>query len=649
MSGRPLPALAVLAVALGFAFAHQVAPAAAEEATWRLEQPAPPPPPPGQSPAPTAVALGRIGDVEFWEPPGAPPQANRGLLITSGNGDAVPPGVWAYNGAGWHEIASACGATKGRIAWSGPDEFWTVSDGRPGQAARNSEQPPLQDNTLCHFAGGRIAASYAHLAFEADSYRAMEGAACLPPQPPSTSSEDCWFGGAPLSAPQIGAFHLHWNGRSLEEMPYPNEGHAVSDMRQIETAILESVSLAPSDLSSVEETTARTPILHVAEPGLSFTPLQSELPLYGSPAEPVEALEYLHLGSTEGILWGAAGRNAGANLQPGEEAGQVTVLRRIAGVWMQLFGPQNPLPAILSSEAEEKRLLGGPARDAVVRAIAPEPGTEDAWLALGPQLGGNGSERETDSDGSPVLVHISAEGQILGVQVLPTAQERELPSNAGGVVERLVCPAREDCWMATYNGWLYHLAPSDERTLPTSELPGFPEGHVISERPHDEGIPQEVLDAPPPDTSGLQEEAPDYGGTFAESRVPTVESTIQTALLSDVRSRLVHGTMLELRFHLAVKARVRLLAKRHKKVVASTPMHTFAAGNRKLLLRLNRSRWPTKLDLQTHALAPLPATTVKESVGGPEHGGSGSNTVATGFTVLPQVPTFAGLGTGTLP
>ena len=52
-------------------------------------------------------------------------------------------------------------------------------------------------------------------------------------------------------------------------------------------------------------------------------------------------------------------------------------------------------------------------------------------------------------------------------------------------------------------------------------------------------------------------------------------------------------------------------------------MRTLAAGNRKLLLRLNRSEWPTKLSLQTHALAPLPTTTVKEAVGGPEHGGGG--------------------------
>lgn len=161
--------------------------AARAAASWRLEQPAPPPPPPGVQPAPGVVALGTIGDIEFWEPPGSPPQASRGLLITNGNGDAVGPGVWAYDGAGWHEIATVCGATNGRIAWGGPADFWTVSDGRTGQVEINGKRPPLEDNSLCHFSDGSVVASYAHLAFETDSYEAMSGAACLPPQPPAVS------------------------------------------------------------------------------------------------------------------------------------------------------------------------------------------------------------------------------------------------------------------------------------------------------------------------------------------------------------------------------------------------------------------------------------------------------------------------------
>jgi hypothetical protein len=91
------------------------------------------------------------------------------------------------------------------------------------------------------------------------------------------------------------------------------------------------------------------------------------------------------------------------------------------------------------------------------------------------------------------------------------------------------------------------------------------------------------------------------------------ETRIPVALLTHMRARLVRGTTLELSFHLAVKARLRLIAKRRARVVASTPKLTFKAGNRKLLLSLDRRRWPTKLDLQSHALAPLPTVSTRSS------------------------------------
>jgi hypothetical protein len=75
--------------------------------------------------------------------------------------------------------------------------------------------------------------------------------------------------------------------------------------------------------------------------------------------------------------------------------------------------------------------------------------------------------------------------------------------------------------------------------------------------------------------------------------------------------------------------------------VASTPTRTLSAGARRLLLRLNPRAWPTKLSLQTYPLAPLPVLPAQEPAGGPEHASNGTNSVATGLTVLPHVPTFA--------
>jgi hypothetical protein len=135
---------------------------------------------------------------------------------------------------------------------------------------------------------------------------------------------------------------------------------------------------------------------------------------------------------------------------------------------------------------------------------------------------------------------------------------------------------------------------------------------LITFRPEDEGLPQVPADAPPPDDSGLEEVTPVQQGLVTPV-LANPFATVAVPLLSDIRTRLVHRTTLELSFDLSVKAQVRLIAKRHKSVVASTSMHTFTAGSHSLLLSLNVHRWPTKLNLETHALAPLKTKSTRET------------------------------------
>jgi hypothetical protein len=583
--------------------------AAAEEgATWSLEQPTP-------AGSTWPISLGSIGDIEFLEG-----KANRGLLITSGNPPTIEPGVWAYNGVEWHELSNKCGAEReGRIAWAGPEEFWTVSDGRPGQSNESPgtefERPPeLKDNTLCHFAGGQIVGSYAHPSFQADSYQIMRGAACLAPS-------DCWFAGNPLPEPQIGAFHLHWNGSALEAAPYPGEGHAIEDMRALAGRLYESVRVSPEDRVAVNS--ARAPVIHLINP-IGVTPTfeaEEELPIYER-NELARALDFLHLSAADGALWAAGG--------PKEEPGQVTVAIREGGSWRQLIGPEHPLGPILPAgqAAEERQLLGGEARNATVAAIAAEPGTSSAWVAL------VSPTRKTSEPERAVLVHISSEGHVLEEQTLPSAVERERGIGPKGAAAKLLCPQASDCWLATTQGWLFHLAPPGERTLPKDEDPNFK--GLITYRPPDQGLPQVAPDAPPPDTSGLVEEAPSLG-SIPESKGPA-ESMVTLPLLTHLHSRIIKGNTLELRFHLAVKARLRLIAKRRRQVVAATPTVTFQAGNRRLRLRLDPRRWPTSLKLQEHPLAPLPTAS---SVTGE---GANINTVSTGLSVLPRTLLQSALG-----
>ena len=610
MSGRcALCSLAVLVATMACGLASGSA--SAHPLEWRLEQPSPPTRVTGEAPA-APIGLGRVGDIEFWAP-------NRGLLITDGNPPTIPAGLWAYNGEGWHELATVCGATDGRIAWAGPDEFWTVSDGRPGQAAnpQNGEPAPLQDNTLCHFSNGQVVGSYASLAFRPTSYQPMHAAACL-------GASDCWFGGDPLSEPQLGAFHLHWNGSSVSPEPGP-QGHAVEDMRTFEGHIYESVALRPSDRLSEAESAEHPSILH--EISLSGSPFVSLLPrtlasgaivpAYGEEEFP-EALDALHLSPDEEALWGAAGPVAEPPV--GSKAAAVTVIRyahnpetgELGGT--ELIGPE--------TTPSSAQLFG---KD-VVDGVGANPGTGSAWLALDSR-----DDSEHPSPGSDALVaRVSSEGTIS--EELPSKHEAAEGVGPKGAAAKVTCPAVNDCWMVTTQGWLFHLSEGEQ--LPLDTDPAF--AGLVTFRPEDEGVPQVPPDAPPVDDSGLLGEIPFAFGSLPEEKKTTAESKVAVPLLSRIHSRLVHGTTLELSFHLAVRARVRLIAKRHGRVVAATASKTFAAGNRHLMLHLDRQRWPTALELEQHALAPLPTVAVHQE------GPLASNTVSTSLRVLPSGSALGG-------
>jgi hypothetical protein len=562
---------------------------------WRLEQPAPPPPlSPGVPPSTTPIGLGKVGDVEFEQP-------NRGLLITPGNGSTVSPGLWAYNGQRWHELSIVCGATAGKIAWSGAEEFWTISDGRPGQAPNpvNDQPAPIEDRTLCHFAHGAVVTSYGSPAFQESSYQPMHAAGCF-------SATDCWFGGDQLPENEDGnAFQLHWNGITLTAEPTP-QGHSVEDMRLFGNRLYESVQLLSSDVDSEPEIPFPYALHAIRPTGVAPFELVSGLPLYSEEEFP-QALGSLHLGADREALWAAAGPVP----EPvGPVVAPLTVVRLSGGAWTQVIGPQAP------SEA------AAPVDEDVVNSVAPEPGTHGAWLALDTKT----DAQQPSPELSALVAYVGPEGAV-ETRTLPSPAEVAAGIGPKGAAQNITCPAVNDCWMTTTQGWLFHLAPAGERQLALDSSSAF--AGLITYRPEDEGMPQQTADAPPPDDSG---ELPPSASKPSLIVIPEVpETKVHEALLSNLHSRLVHGTTLELKFHLTVKARVKLVARRKTAVVASTPMRTFAQGNRKLLLALNRRKWPTKLDLQTHALAPLPLVSTRLP---------GNDTVGTGVAQLPRVPAF---------
>jgi hypothetical protein len=616
---QPRWTLALLATAALLALAPIARAGAAEtsseaKASWSFTPASAPPPPAGVAPPAYPVPLGQVGDIEFWAP-------NRGLLITGGTGSScaatagatVPCGLYAYNGQVWHQLSTACGGANGRIAWAGPDEFWTISDQRPGQVVLTGAE--LEKISICHFQNGQVVGSYAMPLNQPDSYLPMNAAACLSPS-------NCWFGGELGQPPNFGAFHLHWDGHNVTVV-YSPQDHAVAAMALASQGdLLESVALGPEDVYG-SESTSNPYLLHQIDPpgssvdfhnlflpdsacaGLEFCP---PLPNYGTDAssrvvEP-DTLGPLSLGSdfspsgsnpAPPQLWAVAGPNGREPSSSSAGAAHTIALRYFEGAWSQVVGapggdePFNP--------------------EEIPQGVAAEPGAPAAWVTI------------HSTDGEAHVARLTAAGKLSERDVLGEAQKVGRRGNAGPIA----CPAANDCWLASDQGWLFHLA-SEGAALPQDTDPNF--AGVITFRPSDGGVPQLPADEPPPDNS-LANQAPPP----PPPPPPVVEPPRLTrkALVTDLRSHVVHRYTLELSFRLTVKAHVQLLASHGKRRVAQTRRETLGAGKHVLRLLLNPHRWPNKLDLKAVPLEALP--TVPSSGGGgggqPNGGPSNENNLST--------------------
>ena len=461
--------------------------------------------------------LGEIGDIEFWAP-------NRGVLITAGIEGVAPAGVYAYDGTGWHLYSTVCGGEEGRIAWAGPDDFWTVSRYASPQPGKTPTQE--QARTLCHFQNGEVVASYAKPIGAAAAYEKMNAAACAGPA-------DCWFAGEalPSMAPNLGAFHLHWDGGGLTELPSLVEPEptvedgpgTVTGLAYLGGALFESVDKAP----------------FIRQVGAA------PAPFFSAVAIPEEASGPFLLAGDPGQLWAVA-RN-------GE-----SVLRDIGAGFERV-----PLDRSI-----------GP-----VGVAASEPNGAAVWAA------------GTVAGESVGVVQVGAGGEVSTAIPLPGPTEA---ISAKGPPSAISCPAAGQCWLATQEGWLFHLGGA----LPQDTDPAM--HALITFRPQDESTRVFVPPGVPVDNSGETESARSTGKEVLE---PFPEERVRSSLVYDVHQKILGKRVLELSFKLRAPAHVQLRAKFHGKVVAKTPRLTLDKGPHKLHLKLDPKRWPTGLDFQVHPIA----------------------------------------------
>jgi hypothetical protein len=575
------PSAWALAAALALLLTGAPAARAGEDqgASWQFAPAQAPPPPTGAEPSQFPTALGRVGDIAFWSP-------NRGLLITAGN-SFVPAGLYAYDGESWHQLSSVCGATDGRIAWAGPDEFWTISDQRAGQLGVASDA--LWDVSLCHFENGQVVGSYALPVGQPDSYRPMDAAACDGP-------DDCWFGGTLGEGSDSGAFHLYWNGSALNVV-YSPQDHAVASMVAADGQIYESVQLAPGD-SYGDESTSTPPVLHTIEPSdpeqifhevfpveATCTLFCPPLPDYGTNASGEEVapdtLAGLALSSDWSLsgeqpaspqLWAVAGPD-GTPPPAGDGEAHPVALRYVNEEWTQIV-PN--LTAFAPGEDPQ--------------GVAADPGEQAAWITMQSNDGVAYTDLLSSTDGGASW----------------TVAERDALGPEQGVGPRgeagpIACPAAHECWLATSQGWLFHLTDGSSRPRDTDPFFDGEDG-VITYRPPDAGVPVAPPDQPP------EEPTQPASGEPPLTPVPSVSPRPVTkpgeALVSRIHTRVLRGDVLALTFTLARTAHVQLLASRHGRVVARSRRETLRKGSHTLELRLDPRSWPTKLELHATTAAP---------------------------------------------
>jgi hypothetical protein len=513
--------------------------ARADSLIWRLEQPAPP------AGVPFKVPLGAPGDLSFWAP-------NRGLLTVEGN-STIPRGIYSWNGQSWHQLATVCGgpAETARIAWAGPDEFWVVSEPSLPRAGSGL--------SLCRFKGGQVVGSWSTRIDAADPFRQMLSATC-------NGAADCWFGGVGSQdalGGRIGAFHLHWDGTALETV-YGPQGRAVSDMEFHQGRLFESTMVGrgpgnredPVDLAEPEPVPR---LLHQVS-GHSFAN-DPFLP-QALPGVPADGTELLALDSDGSDLWAVGGGAASGPSAPLEGAvARPPVAARLAGTAFQ------QLP--LSGDFGATDRLGD---------VAAMPGSDSAMATVVPY----GEHHSTNSKAA--VATIAADG---------TATIARLPaSGAGrGSAARIACPAPNECWLATWGGWLFHY--SDGTPLPVDTDPAF-QGTIVF-RPN-EAAEQFIPDALPADDSQLFAPAP-----LEEAKAKEPRTRRLPPLLKRIQSDL-EGLTLTVSFTVTRRARVALIGKRGGRTVARTPLQLFAPGRHALSLQVSRERYPTKLAFKTAAV-----------------------------------------------
>ncbi|MFY9489010.1 MAG: hypothetical protein WAP35_10000 [Solirubrobacterales bacterium] len=501
--------------------------------------------------------LGAPSEIKCWS-------ANRCLFASQGNANFAN-GLFVFNGASWRQYATVCGRSTdpiyGGVVWAGPTEFWTIT----------TPSPPYQKIAgiaLCHFKDGQVVGSYSTirgaLDVSTDPFHLMTSGACATPS-------DCWFAGEAdrtSDGTRAGSFHLHWNGTSLKTVYAPAK-RGVSDIIFDGDRFVESSLAGPRPGAPPDETLGTPPPLRLlqqidpaldAEPS-AFSPVDFEpTPVPGLTGDTAEllALDVVDGPGAAKISWAVGGGAAsGPDVTAGDPAnrGPLVAFRNGTGDWTEITMPAGMFGV-----------------DTTLSDVAGIPGTNRALATVMV----DGAE---STFGSATVAMIDTSGSVTVSDV-----------GFDGSASRVECAAVDDCWLATLAGALYRFRDPAAAALPIDINPAMTT--TVTFRPN-EVAEQAISDSPPVDDSLLFAPPPDAAdqGLAAPPGKP-----LKPAVRS-VRSKL-KGRVLILKFRVIRPARLRVVARRKGRVVASAKTRLLKPGKHSVKLRLNVKRWPTRLSMK---------------------------------------------------
>lgn len=560
---------------------------AAAAPSWRLEQPAPPAGAPGQGP------VGEPADLQFLAP-------NFGLmLVDNPPGSLFASGLLVYDGTGWRQLSTVCGAParSGRIALVSENEWWTVS-----RAVNNLDGSVPTDGTptLCHFQSGAVVGSYATaLSNVTTPFASMNAAAC-------TGPSDCWFGGPVIDAPSLGSFLLHWDGASLQLSNTPRP-RAIADMAPLGGSVYGGGAVGSAFDGTAQGVTGRELLVQRdADAAEANGPRLLRRFQAGATAiidwPRISAVEDLvdirALDSTPSELW-LAGRDASDSYVPDDEDGARPMVR---APYLARMRSGDAAPTELTP-GEDGLAAGEFVSDI---AVLPDGG---AWVAIG-------NRQVQSNDPEAVVARLDEDGRVVERVTLRRPDVR-----IGGAA-KIDCTGADQCWMVTAGGWVYHFSE------PGAELPRNPAPAIqgfITTRPRDERtptIPPDVVVkdesrqyvAPPPEAPQEQ----------AAQSTPKPLPALLRVLGKPKVVKTKRGRRIVLRVQVRRRARVQLVGRRGGRTVAKTKRRTFKPGRYTLRMSASPRRWPTSLKFVTTDLE-APASAPDED----DTGGGSDDTVST--------------------